>query len=172
MISLMPVTDVYKNDVEMLYQNAFPENERKNLAYIYEDEGKNSEICVLLDDDVFVGFTIVLFTDTLVHLIYFAIDPKVQSKGLGSSTLLLIKARYQRTIFADVEVVHPKKSDAPIRRRRIKFYKKNHYFETRIVYNWRGEDFTILSTDYPLTAREYHDFWKSIEKSNPKLLEY
>ncbi|CAM4172697.1 GNAT family N-acetyltransferase [Erysipelothrix aquatica] len=172
MLSLKKITDTHKMDIETLYINAFPENERKNLNYIYDDKGANSEICVLLDDDCFVGFTIVLFTDTLVHLIYFAIDPKVQSKGLGSATLALIKERYQRTIFADVEVVRPKKSDAPIRRRRIKFYKKNHYNETKIVYNWRGEEFTILSTDYPLTAREYHDFWETLEKNNPKLLEY
>ncbi|WP_159638636.1 GNAT family N-acetyltransferase [Erysipelothrix anatis] len=172
MISLQPITEMFRNDVEKLYQDSFPENERKNLAYIYEDEGKNSEICVLLDDDVFVGFTIVLFTDTLVHLIYFAIDSKVQNRGLGSSTLMLVKARYQRTIFADVELVQPKKSTTVIRRRRIKFYKKNHYFETKIVYNWRGEDYTILSTDYPLSPSEYHDFWEAIEASNPKLLEY
>jgi hypothetical protein len=77
--------------VEALYEQAFPENERRDLSFLMEDRTGVSDFLVFYtrdgedlsggEDGVFAGFVSVLKDGDIAHIIYFAVQEELRGRG-------------------------------------------------------------------------------------------
>lgn len=150
--------------VKTLYESAFPKNERIDLNFIQANSESDTEALEMLavyDGELFVGFVIVLNADDLSHILYFAVDEKLRSKGYGSQILQSVhNSRPGQRFVADVEKPNDKSDNNEQREKRIRFYCRNGYKMTDAGYSWNGEDYVILACNGDVSQEEYMAFWK------------
>ena len=79
-----------------LYQQAFPEEQRKPFSVIERKAAMGSmEMLVIKEENQRVGLAITAMEDSLVILDYFAISEKWRGQGDGSEALMLLQALYE-----------------------------------------------------------------------------
>ena len=151
---------------ESLYYRSFPENELRDLKDLMVDKTGAVEFIALYEEDTFAGFMTLLNTSKIVHIIYFAIEEQLRGKGCGSRALAeAARLNPGKRIIVDVELPKEGAPNRAEREKRIAFYKNNGYRETEIRYNWRGEDYVILSYGGNVTESDWDDFWRELEKT-------
>ena len=77
-----------------------------------------------------------------------------------------------RRLIADLEDDTPGAEDIDMRRRRMGFYRRGGFEKTQVRYNWRGEDYVILSRGGDITGKEFGDFWRGVESANAEMASY
>ena len=155
-----------------LYQEAFPQNERSGLGPLLEDTTGCGEALSLWEGEAFVGLACTLVTEELAHLIYFAVEPALRDRGLGSAALEALQARYApRPLVVDIEEPWEGAENFAQRQRRKAFYLRGGFYETPVRYRWRGEPYQLLSTG-KLTQRDWEAFWQRLRKADPALSRY
>ena len=155
-----------------LYQEAFPQNERSGLGPLLEDTTGCGEALSLWEGEAFVGLACTLVTQELAHLIYFAVEPALRDRGLGSAALEALQARYApRPLVVDIEEPWEGAENFAQRQRRKAFYLRGGFYETPVRYRWRGEPYQLLSTG-KLTQRDWEAFWQRLRKADPALSRY
>ena len=163
--------DPYRDQIEALNKVSFPSNQRRSLDYYVNDKGNNSDVIAILVEDEFAGFAVVLYTDKVAHLVYFAIEPEMQGEGFGSQVLqLLINYYYNKPLVADVENDDGDYDNLEERTSRINFYLRNGFQKTPVKYDWRGEDYIILSTRPHFTEEQLDEFWDTLKEENRDLI--
>lgn len=157
--------------VEALNERAFPENERRSLRPIMEDVSGAARCMAFYDGDEFIGFACVLCWQDIDHLIYFAVEEDRRGRGFGA---MILEGLYTegRRLIADLEDDTPGADDIDMRRRRMGFYRRCGFEKTQVRYNWRGEDYVILSRGGDITGKEFGEFWRGVEKMNPQMTIY
>lgn len=168
-MKLMNITDdgaQYKWQLYDLYDEAFPEQEKKPLQVMEElvADGK-MEMLAMVDKDEFVGLAINLI-DTEQNralLDYYAIAPQKRNDGYGSKGLEILLDRFkgQKYIF-EIETQDENADNAEDRKRRKAFYLRNGLKETGLFVNVYDTDFEILTPDGELTFWEYVDFLREV----------
>ncbi|MCD7745711.1 MAG: GNAT family N-acetyltransferase [Lachnospiraceae bacterium] len=88
-----------------LYQNAFPEEERKPFSLIERKAVMGEmEILLITEEKKRIGFAIMAYGDRIVLMDYFAISQKWRGQGYGSAALERIQGLYSdRQLFLEVE---------------------------------------------------------------------
>ena len=87
-----------------LYESAFPANERWGLNAVLEDKTGISELLSFFEGETFCGFSIMLHYGSLSHIIYFAVDGNLRSRGCGTEMLRLIREHLpEQVIMVDIE---------------------------------------------------------------------
>ncbi len=88
-----------------LYQNAFPDNERKPFSLIERKASMGEmEILLIREERKRIGFAIVAYAEHLVLLDYFAIDERWRDQGYGTMALELLEGLYSdRQMFLEIE---------------------------------------------------------------------
>lgn len=138
--------------VNVLYEEAFPENERIDLEVL-----KGNEIHAFYDPE-FIGFASTITYKNITNISYLAVKEELRDQGYGSQILDSIKEEYlNNTITVDIE----KLNGHPIREKRKAFYLRNGFKETPLKYTWRNENFNILSTK-EINKEDYIHFWNKI----------
>ena len=116
-----------------LYESAFPANERWGLNAVLEDKTGISELLSFFEGETFCGFSIMLHYGSLSHIIYFAVDGNLRSRGCGTEMLRLIREHLpEQVIMVDIEREYPGADNNEQRRRRKTFYARSGYKEARV----------------------------------------
>lgn len=168
----------YKEQLYALYEDAFPEQEKKPLQLMEQlsAEGKQ-EMLAMVDEGEFVGLAINMIGNGRGLLDYYAIAPDKRNGGYGSKGLEVLLKHFegQKYIF-EIEIQDENADNAEERKRRKAFYLRNGLKETGLFVNVYDTDFEILTPGGELTYEEYVDFLREIldeeyvQKLNPTLI--
>lgn len=159
--------------ITSLYNRAFPANERRPLEPLINDRTGHGEIIAFYDGDVFCGFACLLTWRDISHIIYFAIEDELRGRGYGGQALeIMYEMKAGCRMIVDVEAERPDAENNAKRISRINFYRRNGYRPTEVRYNWREEDYLILSRGGDVTGDEFHGFWEAIDADNHVLSQY
>ena len=163
MMNLKPVT---KENFSLVYKrliDAFPYEERRDEV----DEEKcffksQFNFCEITDDGESVGLIAFWVFKGFLFIEHIAINKEIRSKGYGSKTIDLIKAKYNLPIILEAEA-----PDTEMQKKRIKFYenlgfKMNSYDYTQPSYH-NGESVPLLILSFPklLNENEFEEFFKT-----------
>ena len=152
------------DDVQLrrLYETAFPEGEQ--IPY--------DELILLLDlmdidytayyeEEMLVGFTMVLRLPQYNWGWYFAVREDLRGKGIGQSILSAVLEKYRDGNPFVIDIESPLQPDAPNpeqRKRRHAFYLRNGLRDTNANRTYNGITFTIMSSsDKPFTTDDYEE---------------
>ena len=159
--------------VKALYESAFPANERIPIKQLMDNKIQR-EFFAFVDDinssPTFCGFSNSITRGTITNIVYFAVEPKLRSRGYGSQILKTIHELHPDTrLVVDIEVEEDSKDDEELERRnrRRDFYQRNGFEASPFEYHWQGEHYRLLSAGGTVTEKEFRDFWKEILKDIP-----
>ena len=156
-----------------LYERAFPENERRPLDALIDDETGVGELLALYDGALFCGFACLLNWTDISHIIYIAVDEPLRGRGYGAQALEVLYAlRPGCRLIADLEADDPAAPNGPQRARRLGLYMRQGFSESSVRYTWRGERYVILSRGGDITPDEFSAFWQNIDRINPAMAQY
>lgn len=136
-----------KAAVKELYHSAFPKEERLpwwllRLISLRRQMG----ITAYYADEEFCGMTVSVGTEETLFLLFFAVAEDCRGKGCGSAILeLLQRENPRRSIVLNVEIPDEKAENAAQRIRRMRFYKRNGFFDTGFNIDEVGGTFRVLS---------------------------
>lgn len=147
-----------------LYQQAFPEAERKPFSLIERKTAMGSmEILAIKEENKRVGLAITAEEDSLVVLDYFAITEEWRGQGAGSEALMLLQALYEdKQFFLEIEEPDENAENQEQRLRRKAFYLKNGMLETGIRIRLFGINMEILATKAGLTYAQCEKLYRSL----------
>ena len=149
--------------VKALYYRAFPKNERRSFPELVENRLGGTEIFCFYDMKTFVGMACLLNSSDISHIIYLAIEESLRGLGYGSKALeLLHQNKPEKKIIVDIETPDEKAENAEQRKMRKKFYLRAGYEETPVKYEWRHENYEILSFGGQISKAEYDGFWEDL----------
>ena len=149
--------------IKNLYFSAFPKNELLDFEdLIYSRIFKGNKIIAFYDENIFVGFAIILTKFHICNILYIAVESELRGKGYGTLALKnIIKYCQTNRIIVDVEDPDKNESKREERLKRIGFYSKAGFKLTNIKYNWEGEDYIIMIINGDITENEFWNFWKN-----------
>ena len=138
----------YKDRIEKLYLESFPEDERFPF-WILEESSKedNSDLLAILDEDKLIGMCYLVNCNEAYYLMYLAVEPELRKQNYGSKILQDLKDKY-KTLFLSI--------DEPIDKlsiRRKNFYLRNGFHDTNKYYEDTGVNYEVLCTnpEYEIT---------------------
>lgn len=168
MIVSKKVETISKN-VKNLFRKSFHLKERIPL-WIFKKylKTKELELTEYFDDNLFVGFTMILNFDNFAYLLYFATEPTIRSKGYGSKIMQQFIKDYQnREILFAIEKVTDFNDLSDDKTRRFNFYKKNGFilndFEIKAI---MVGTFNIMS----IKPLDVNNFRKTLRKYSPRII--
>ena len=167
MVYLKQMEKSQEQMIENLYNEAFPEIERKPFSMLLKlRKKKKADLFVIHDEntDEAVGLAFMLVRKEFVLFDYFAIMPQFRSKGYGSSVLEAIKKRYEgKLLFGEVEPIDDNADNNEQRIRRIDFYLRNGFKMTGTKVSLFGCVLELMYYgDRAVTFEEYHKFLECI----------
>lgn len=150
------------NKVKELYLDSLPQNERIPMNLLLWKAKKDFvDFLVIYDEDVFVGFTYLMTCNDLTYVLYLAIDNNIRSKGYGSRTLTLLKEKYPNNrIILNIEVVDKIADNYEQRLTRRKFYIRNGYKGSTLLYQDRWGLYEVLIYRDQVDKEEFYDLLK------------
>ena len=164
-MKLIGDTPEEQKKAKALYYRAFPKNERRSFPEMVENRFGNTEVFCLYEGETFVGMACMLNSPTISHIIYLAVDESLRGHGYGSKALeLLHQSKPKNKIMVDIEIPDEQAENAEQRKKRKKFYIKAGYAETPVKYEWRHENYEILSYGGQISEAEYDGFWEALQK--------
>ncbi len=116
----------FESDVEMLYYNSFPVEERRpweGVLTMLSQKDSPYNIYVILRDDAFAGFISWWKLGRFVYIEHFAVEMEMRGDGVGSKSLRRFVDAVQMPVVLEVEL--PQRGEAA--RRRIAFYSRNGF---------------------------------------------
>lgn len=154
----------YKEQLCKLYEEAFPEQEKKPWQVIEKlvMDGR-MELLAMVDKDEFIGLAINMISGNRALLDYYAITPEKRGGGYGSRGLEVLLDRFEnyKYIF-EIETQDAQADNAEERKRRKAFYLRNGLKETGLFANVYDTDFELLTPDGELSFQEYVGFLREV----------
>lgn len=159
-----------KNDlgeIENLYESAFPVCERKPFRAMVERINHGVEMLGIEEDGEFVGLAIVLVTDTIALLDYFAILPEKRGNGIGGRALAKLRERYRNhALLIEIEDPSEPCDNRHDRVRRLAFYRRNGMIEMPYLIWFYGTKMLVLTNGIPVTFAEHYEVYRLILGEN------
>lgn len=157
MLELRPMsgTDPFLGCADDLYISSFPEWERIPMDALHRGMTLSDiDYNAILDDGRFVGLAYTMTADSLLYLIYFAVDPSCRSKGYGGQVIEMLKDMApEDRVFLNIEpVVESDNYDQRLSRRN--FYERHGLREFMIVTAPDGNDFVVMASGRGITEEE------------------
>lgn len=140
-----------------LYHTAFPKEEQMpwwilRLVSLRRDMGVEG----FYEGDQLRGFIYCVSTEDVLFILFLAVSEDCRGQGWGSAILTRMKEEYPgRTIVLNVELLDPKADNYEQRLRRMRFYKKNGFFDTGHDIDEVGGTFRVLATQPQLDVDAY-----------------
>lgn len=154
-----------RSEVEKLYHDAFPIEERKPFEMVLAGiEQEKMECYVLENDGRFVGLAFFILGEPFDILDYFAIDPDRRSEGLGSLALALLRETRERPFLVEIEST--KQNNSQEKERRKAFYIKNGFCDGDIEVELFGVPMELLSSQLTFTFEQYEKIMKKYFEKN------
>ena len=157
----------YKDRIEKLYLQSFPEDERFPFWILEEcSKENNSYLLAIVDDGVFVAMSYIVNCNDAYYLMYLAVESNLRNKNYGSHILVDLKEKY-KTLFLSI--------DEPINElniRRKNFYLRNGFYDTNKYYEDTGVNYEVLCTnpEYEITNENMQMRYTNMT-NNSKLFE-
>lgn len=147
--------------IEKLYLEAFPENERKPFKLMLQKVAEGQmEILALEESGEFVGLAITIKHKELVLLDYFAIESKWRGQGVGGEAIELLKQRYaEKRFFLEIEVIDEAAENNEERMRRKAFYLRHGMREAKIYVCLFGVEMELLTAQCDITFEAYYSIY-------------
>lgn len=171
-----------RNDIEQLYFDSFPKEERYPFWAIVERAQSDSiKFLAIYDEDTLVGFTYLIYYLDIVYIFYLAVAPKLRNQGYGSQILRNIAAQnHDKKLLLCIE--YP---DNKIKQRRRNFYLRNDMHSTNTILENFGAKYEFLCSEAGYqpgaetiggiyktladTSRAGQEIQKNLETNNIKL---
>ena len=148
----------YKDRIEKLYLQSFPEDERFPFWILEEcSKENNSYLLAIVDDGVFVAMSYIVNCNDAYYLMYLAVESNLRNKNYGSHILVDLKEKY-KTLFLSI--------DEPINElniRRKNFYLRNGFYDTNKYYEDTGVNYEVSNENMQMRYTNM--------TNNPKLFE-
>ena len=163
-----------------IYENSFPENERRTISNILRQIDYNSDynFFVVLEDDFPVGMASVwVINQRFIYIEHLCVDQTRRSKGIGSKAMNLLKDKSPFPIIIEVEkrLDTMTEEQANNCERRLKFYNRHGFVLSSQDYmqppytpalhevpmNLMEANGTLLTTDFDGVKK---DIYKTVYK--------
>ena len=135
--------------VEALALEAFPPEEYLAPGELIRMAAEDGfDFLALYDENVFVGFMVVMTHKTMAYLFFLAIEKSFRSMGYGSKALRTLRAIYpnmQQVV--DMEKQDDSAANQRQREKRRQFYIRNGYQATGTFLSYLGVDYEVLCMD-------------------------
>lgn len=144
--------------VKKLYEQAFPEYERINLAFLnLRSWQKDFELLAIYRRNKFVGFCYLISQGDLTLVLYLALSKKFQGQGFGSLILAQIKEyKKKQRLILEIEIPKKEADNYQQRQRRKNFYLKNGFEFSGLITQEKTEEFEIMILKgKQVTSQEY-----------------
>ncbi|WP_297280726.1 GNAT family N-acetyltransferase [uncultured Anaerococcus sp.] len=163
----MNLLDVYKvsrkDYFEKLYLKSFPENERVDISKLYDLDKKGLiDIIILTQDTKYIGLAVIYLSENINLLSYFAIDPSLRSKGLGSKSLKILKNTYKDLIIEIESTDFKGADDFALRNRRKAFYIRNGFKIIDQKVDYFGIEMELMATTKDAGIEAYFQTYENI----------
>lgn len=131
-----------------LVKNSFPKEEQYPIWLLkLWALKKNVHFWAYYQNDEFCGVSYLVSHEEMTFVLYLAVNNQVQSKGYGSAILETLKEKFSgKNITLNIEGLDPSADNYEQRVKRLKFYKKNGFYDTDYTITDRGETFLTLTT--------------------------
>ncbi len=151
--------------IRLLYETAFPENERRDLEDLIDEESEGMEFYAFYDEGTFVAMLSLLSYKDITHIMYLAVKEELRDKGYGGKVLSVLRdIKKGQRIIADLERIKPDAGNNDQRARRNAFYIRNGYSPSGVTYSWREEDYELYVNGGEFYEHEYKSFWRHFSK--------
>lgn len=130
--------------VREIYESNFPENERTPFDDFFVGKfAKTTKAAYLLDSKV-VGMCIYYKENDLIYLIWLVVDKALQGQGIGSQILQTLHQENKNCgIALNIENPYSRKcTDKDARLKRERFYVKNGFVQSGIIFDCFNEEWT------------------------------
>ena len=166
--------DDYKK-IRELFDTSFPEEERTPM-WILEliSHRKNVEFLAYYDEGKLCGVSCTFFDKKNVFVLYLAVNSTVRSKGYGSQILQSIKNLSEgKPVYVVIEPVIKNCANFEQRTKRLNFYSKNGFFQTRFIMQDSSGQYQVLCTQKDIMQDEYSRALKKLSLGlyAPKILD-
>lgn len=161
-MELIYADDVLRQkQIERLYLQAFPKNERKPFSLICQKRKEGiSDILSIEENKEFVGLAITINYEDKVLLDYFAIDDGKRGNGYGSEALAALVRHYEgRRMILEIETTMQSADNMEERLRRKHFYHKNGMTDLGYMADLFGVRMEMLSNGTDITFEEYLELY-------------
>lgn len=159
MVFIKKVTKNLKeyNQIINVYHSSFPDNEKLpvwliNLLSIR----KNVHFYAFFDESKFWGFAYIIQNEEQTFILYLATNPSIRSGGYGSRILTWIKENApSKNIALNIETVDKAYDNYEQRLKRLQFYNKNGYLDTKLKIFENDNIYSILSNSPKFSKEKY-----------------
>lgn len=159
-------TEPLSAQINELYLEAFPQNERKSIETLYshQESGYCDLLAILEDDGQFVGMISTIKRPNIMLVEYFAIAPDFRGKGYGSKVLELLHAKYSDThICLEIEDSTDESAENFQQRlSRLRFYQSNGFQQLHWVVNFFDVPLEVLGTSPDIDFDNYIQLYTQI----------
>ena len=144
--------------IRALNDEAFPPEEHIDIEYLFGGlRGIRQDVLGIYADGEFAGFFSVLLLGRCAYIGYFAVRPKLRSRGIGSAALACLMETYRGfQIVVDFEAPDDSAPNNAMRLRRRAFYLRNGFYATGYFQYYMDTEFEITCSqpEYDRAAYE------------------
>lgn len=158
---LRRLEDGYENlkELKELYMRSFPEYERKPFEMITEGSKKGVMEAWIAEEEGSqarpAGLAFCILSDDLIVLDYLAVNPAIQSKGLGSRILRELEEQYEQPLLVEIESTLASADEE--RQRRKAFYLRNGLYDLHAEILLFGAEMELMATSPDVTFDDYFE---------------
>lgn len=151
-------------EVEALYTEAFPENERAPFSMLVKKAKRDYvDFLAYYDGDLLAGMVYLVHGGELSYIFYIAVSSALRGRGYGSAILQALKTQYPgQSIFLAMEELDPAAPNYGQRLKRRGFYLANGFSllghkvqEGPVIFDLAGTDDRVTGTGYLAIMRRY-----------------
>ena len=151
--------------IQTLYLEAFPKEERKPFSLLLQtrEKGQSEILAIENEQNDFLGLAITAKHKDMVLLDYFAISSRQRSNGIGSKAFQNIKHRYaDKRFFLEIERTDIAADNQMQRQKRKNFYIKNGMQNVPFMVNLLGVEMEILAHNCQLKYEDYFNLYHTL----------
>lgn len=147
----------HKKEIKRLYRTAFPKEERAPLFFLYRRARQGiADFCAVLDGEKFVGLTYAAGTETVVTLMFLAIEDGERGRGYGSRILKAVREKYRgRRLFLNIEPLDTAADNYEQRVKRKAFYERNGFSGLDYTVREAGVTYDMMTCGGYVSLEEY-----------------
>ena len=151
------------NDMERLYNTAFPSDERAPFRWLVRGAKKdNVDFLACMNGEEWVGLLYTVNWLDLSYIFYFAVDDRQRGKGYGTAILKAAQEKYRgRRLFLAIEEVEKKYDNYDERVKRQHFYENAGFAGTGQKMQEANVIYDLMSVGGRIGNKEYRRLMRS-----------
>lgn len=159
-----------KEYFEQINNEAFPVSERLSFDEIFAfASDTNTDVLGIYDDEIPLGFAIILKNSECGYIYFLAIDNRFRSKGYGSAALQKMTEIYSDLqLVLDFELIDENAENYVQRVQRKNFYLRNGFHETGNYTMLGNERFEVVCTNGELCKPALKDLLRILHEHRPE----